>query len=227
MYLELALGPKLMTVATMLIGLVPLLWATTSGADAFTVYRALRNSGEVSSIDRSGEVLSVLAMVDIAGRDEVLLGRFALDFVVARNERDEWECHAIEINLRKGGTTHPFLTLQFLTDGTYDPETATFTAPSGKQKFFVASDHVESPAYRGLTPDDLFDIVVRHGLHFDQSVQTGIVFHMMAALTESGHVGMTAVGNSPEEARELYERAVAILDAEAAESLAERPLPDS
>ena len=31
--------------------------------------------------------------------------------------------YAIELNLRKGGTTHPFLTLQFLTDGTYDPET--------------------------------------------------------------------------------------------------------
>ncbi|MEX2458835.1 MAG: peptide ligase PGM1-related protein, partial [Actinomycetota bacterium] len=139
----------------------------------------------------------------------------------------EWDHYAIEINLRKGGTTHPFLTLQFLTDGTYDPETARFTAPSGKEKFFIASDHVENPAYRGLTPDDLFDIVVRHRLHFDQSRQTGVVFHMMAALTESGHVGMTAVGDSPQEAREIYERAVEILDAEAAESLAERPLPES
>ena len=157
---------------------------------------------------------------------EGVMGRFALDFVAVKNDADDWETYAIEINLRKGGTTHPFLTLQFLTDGHYDPETATFTAPSGKHKFFIASDHVESPAYRGLTPDDLFDIVVRHGLHFDQSRQTGVVFHMMAALTESGHVGMTAVGDSPEEARELYERAIAVLDAEAADALVERPLPD-
>jgi hypothetical protein len=157
---------------------------------------------------------------------EGVIGRFALDFVAVRNDADEWETYAIEINLRKGGTTHPFLTLQFLTDGTYDPETATFTAPSGQQKFFIASDHVESPLYRGLTPDDLFDIVVRHSLHFDQSRQTGIVLHMMASLTESGHFGMTAVGDTPEEARELYDRAVAVLDAEAAEALAERPLPE-
>ena len=157
---------------------------------------------------------------------EGVIGRFALDFVAVRNAADEWETYAIEINLRKGGTTHPFLTLQFLTDGTYDPETATFTAPSGKQKFFIASDHVESPMYRGLTPDDLFDIVVRHNLHFDQSRQTGIVLHMMAALTESGHFGMTAVGDTAEEARALYDRAVAVIDAEAAESLAERPLPE-
>jgi hypothetical protein len=147
---------------------------------------------------------------------EGVIGRFALDFVVVKNASGEWECYAIEINLRKGGTTHPFLTLQFLTDGIYDPGRAEFTAPSGRNKFFVASDRVESPSYRGLTPDDLFDIVVRNGLHFDQSRQTGVVLHMMAALTEAGRVGMTAVGDTPEEAREWFDRAVAVLDAEAA-----------
>jgi hypothetical protein len=157
---------------------------------------------------------------------EGVIGRFALDFVTVRNDAGEWEAYAIEINLRKGGTTHPFLTLQFLTDGTYDPETAIFTAPSGKEKYFVASDHVASPYYRGLTPDDLFDIVVRHGLHFDQSRQTGVVFHMMAGLTESGSLGMTAVGDSPEEAQAVYDRAVEVLDEEARASLAERPLPE-
>ena len=48
-----------------------------------------------------------------------------------------------------------------------------------------------------LTPDDLFDIVVRHGLHFDQARQTGVVFHMMSALGEHGRTGLTAVGESP------------------------------
>ena len=68
---------------------------------------------------------------------------------------DAWTPYAIEINLRKGGTTHPFLTLQFLTDGIYDPESGTLHRARGQEKHFVASDHVESPAYRGLTPDDL------------------------------------------------------------------------
>jgi PGM1 C-terminal domain/ATP-grasp domain len=144
---------------------------------------------------------------------EGVIGRFALDFVVVRSN-GKWDPYAIEINLRKGGTTHPFLTLQFLTDGKYDPNTAIFTAPNGRQKFFVASDHVESPRYRTLTPDDLFDIVVRHGLHFGQTRQTGLVFHMMSALGELGRVGLTAVGNSHEEAKALYTRAVAVLDQE-------------
>src|SRR5437762_1920575 len=145
---------------------------------------------------------------------EGVIGRFALDFVVVLSN-GKWEPYAIEINLRKGGTTHPFLTLQFLTDGTYDPETAIFTAPNGRQKFFVASDHVESPLYRTLTPDNLFDIVVRHNLHFGQTRQTGVVFHMMSALGEMGRTGLTAVGNSHEEAKAIYTRAVAVLDQEA------------
>ena len=144
---------------------------------------------------------------------EGVIGRFALDFVVVRTP-EGWDVFAIELNLRKGGTTHPFLTLQFLTDGAYDPEAATFTAPSGRPKCFVASDHVESDAYRGITPDDLFDIVVRHGLHFDQSRQTGVVFHMMSALPEHGRVGLTAIGESHRQADELYERTVAALDEE-------------
>ena len=144
---------------------------------------------------------------------EGVIGRFALDFVVVRSN-GKWDPYAIEINLRKGGTTHPFLTLQFLTDGTYDPETAVFTAPSGQQKYFVASDHVESPHYRTLTPDDLFDIVVRHNLHFNQTRQAGVVFHMMSALGELGRTGLTAVGNSHEEAKATYVRALEVLDQE-------------
>src|SRR5881398_1220320 len=145
---------------------------------------------------------------------EGVIGRFALDFVVVRSN-GKWDPYAIEINLRKGGTTHPFLTLQFLTDGAYNPNTGIFTAPNGQQKFFVASDHVESPRYRTLTPDDLFDIVVRHGLHFGQTRQTGVVFHMMSALGELGRMGLTAVGNSHEEAKATYTRALAVLDQEA------------
>ena len=128
-----------------------------------------------------------------------------------------WEVYAIEINLRKGGTTHPFLTLQFLTDGAYDADAGVFRTPRGEAKCFVASDHVESPAYRVFTHNDLFDIVARHGLHFDQSRQTGVVLHMLNGVGEQGDFGLTAVANSPEEAEALYEKTISILNAEALE----------
>ncbi len=145
-----------------------------------------------------------------------VIGRFALDFVTTRARGSApWELYAIEVNLRKGGTTHPFLTLQFLTGGAYDSETGIFTAPNGQKKFLVASDHVQSPKYRGYSPNDLFDLVVRRELHFGQVRQTGIVFHMLSALGTTGLLGLTAVGNSPEEARAIFEQAQRVLDEEA------------
>jgi len=146
---------------------------------------------------------------------EGVLGRFALDFVVARERGGVWAPYAIEINLRKGGTTHPFLTLQFLTDGAYDGETGHYTAPNGRRKFFVASDHVESEAYRAFTHEDLFDVAVMNGLHYDPTRETGVVFHMMSALPQCGRVGLTAVADSHADAEALYDRTVAALDAEA------------
>lgn len=151
---------------------------------------------------------------------EGVLGRFALDFVTVRNERDEWEAYAIEINLRKGGTTHPYLTLQFLTDGHYDADAGVFRTPHGEPKCFVASDHVHNVKYRAFTHHDLFDIVARHGLHFDQSRQTGVVLHMVNGVGEQGALGLTAVANTRDEAEALYQKTLAVLDREADAALA-------
>ena len=156
---------------------------------------------------------------------EGVLGRFALDFVVVRDESGAWSSYAIEINLRKGGTTHPFLTLQFLTDGRYDPEAALFLTPTGRERHLVATDHLEGPALRGLSVADLFDIVARHRLHYDQARQVGIVFHMISCLTEEGRVGLTAVGESPADADARYRRAEQVLLAEAEAALRPIPLP--
>jgi hypothetical protein len=156
---------------------------------------------------------------------EGVLGRFAVDFVVVRSGDGSWTPYAIELNLRKGGTTHPFLTLQFLTDGQYDPATALFLTPSSREKHLVATDHLQSPVLRGLTIDDLFDIVARHGLHFDPARQHGVVFHMISSLTEFGRVGLTAVADTPTSAKAMHHKAERILLEEARESLAERPLP--
>ena len=79
----------------------------------------------------------------------------------------------------------------------------------------MATDHLEADELRALSVGDLFDVVARHGLHFDQSRQAGIVFHMISSITEHGRVGMTAVGDTPEQAMELYDRASRVLLEEA------------
>jgi hypothetical protein len=152
-----------------------------------------------------------------------VIGRFAVDFLTARTD-DGWKPYAIELNLRKGGTTHPYLTLQFLTDGTYDARRALFLTPTGEAKFFVSTDRLESEAYRVLQPDDVFDLAVRNGLHFDHTTKTGTVFHMMTALGRHGLIGLTAVGDSREEARTLFARTRDAFDREAREALGDQEL---
>ena len=95
----------------------------------------------------------------------------------------------------------------------------------GDEKHLVATDHLEADELRALSIGDLFDAVARHGLHFDQSRQSGIVFHMISCLTEHGRVGMTAVGDTAEQAMELYERAQRVLLDEARAAGQELPLP--
>ncbi len=152
---------------------------------------------------RAGEVL--------AGKG--VLGRFGIDFMSIA-EGESWRHYAIEINLRKGGTTHPLLMLQFLTEGRYDPETGLFFTPSGRACFYYASDNLHADRYRGLTPSDLIDIAATHGLHFNAATQEGVVFHLIGALSEFGKLGILSIGNTGEKAYASYMRSVEILDRE-------------
>lgn len=144
-----------------------------------------------------------------------VVSRFALDFLATRSGPAEpWDLHAIEINLRMGGTTHPFMALRFLTGGGLEEETGRFLSPRGQEKHYVATDGLVAPAYRGLLPEDLIEMVSSHGLHFRPSTETGVIFHMIGALSEFGRVGVTSFGNDADEARRIYEWTVQVLDRE-------------
>jgi PGM1 C-terminal domain len=141
------------------------------------------------------------------------LERFGVDFVAVL-EADGWKFYAIEINLRKGGTTHPFMTLKFLTNGRYELSSGLFYSQQGRPKYYMATDNLQKPQYCGLLPNDLMDIIAHHELHFDTSTETGTVFHLMGCLSEFGKLGLTSIGNSPQQAEDLYRRVVKAIDDE-------------
>ena len=147
-------------------------------------------------------------------RDRGVVSRFAVDFVVARGGSKPWRALAIEINLRMGGTTVPFLALQFLTAGSLDPNSGEFLTPSGERRFYRATDGLASPAYRGLLPEDLIELLHRSDLGYSPDRRTGVLFHMLGALSEHGKVGVTAIGNSSEDAESLFRGVVEMLDHE-------------
>jgi hypothetical protein len=148
------------------------------------------------------------------------LERYGLDFIAVHqpeNSEQPWNLQAIEINLRKGGTTHPFMTLKLLTYGVYDEGTGLFYSQQGKPKYYIATDNLYRKQYHGLLPRDLMDIIAQHHLHFNSTTETGTVFHLIGCLSEFGKLGVTSIGNSAEEAQEIYDRVIDALDKETQE----------
>jgi hypothetical protein len=131
------------------------------------------------------------------------LERYAVDFI-ARRFGDRWDLQAIEVNLRQGGTTHPFIALGAITGGSSDGEDGLYRAPTGTPLYYRATDTLQHPGLRGLLPVDLIDIVAEAGLHFDPAQLRGSVFHLLGCLSEFGKLGMTCIGRSAAEAQAVY-----------------------
>ncbi|MCU0340100.1 MAG: peptide ligase PGM1-related protein [Spirosomaceae bacterium] len=142
-----------------------------------------------------------------------VLGRFGVDFISVK-QPDGWQHYAIEINLRKGGTTHPFLMLQLLTHGHYEAHTGCYQMPNGQTRCYFASDSLKSDLYRGTTPQDLIEIAVFHGLHYDGASQEGVMFHMIGAMSEFGKLGVVCIASTPQKAQALYHKTVEVFEFE-------------
>ncbi len=141
---------------------------------------------------------------------EGALERFGVDFI-ARRFGERWDLQAIEVNLRQGGTTHPFMALRAITAGSLDPATGCFLSPTGQPLHYRATDNLSDPRLRGLMPLDLIDIVAEAGLHYDPARLQGSVFHLLGCLSEFGKLGMTCIGRDPEQASAVYRSTVAEL----------------
>ena len=142
-----------------------------------------------------------------------VMGRFGVDFISVKEE-DGWKHYAIEINLRKGGTTHPYILLQFLTDGDYDYENGMYLTANRQTRYYFCSDNLRSEKYIGITPPDLIDIAMLHHLHYDGTSQEGVMFHLIGALSQYGKLGVVCIGSTPERAKNFYEQTVKVLDGE-------------
>jgi hypothetical protein len=131
------------------------------------------------------------------------LGRLGIDFVASRVAGGEWSTYAIEVNLRKPGTTHPFSVLRNLAPGRYDHESGRYTDDRGQDKHYVSSDNLVDESWTGIPEAEVIEALRRAGASFDTGTRTGVVPHMLSCLALDGRFGFTAVGDSSEQADEL------------------------
>ena len=134
-------------------------------------------------------------------------GRFSVDFVESRGV-----VHAIEINLRRGGTTHPQYTAAKVTRGTYDVRKGSLLDQRGRPTAYYSTDNLQSETYKGLLPQDLLHHAAALGLAYDPTARHGCIFHMLGALPEFGKLGVTSIANSRREALQGFDALVAAME---------------
>ena len=144
------------------------------------------------------------------------MGRFSVDFVAGSDAEtgDDWRIYGLEVNLRKGGTTHPYSALRSVVPGRYDADTGRWLADDGSTRCYAATDNVVDPSWTGLPPAVLVGAVAEAGLLFDPDGRTGVVLHMLSGLAIDGRFGLTAIAETQDAAAEL-EAAVRAVTAEA------------
>jgi hypothetical protein len=104
---------------------------------------------------------------------------------------------ALEINLRLLGTTHPFLALSFLTGGDLDEHSGNFISLGGRMSHYKATDNLRSERTHAPARGPI-DVVTDNGLHYSHRTESGVLFHLIGALSEFGKLGLTVIANSAE-----------------------------
>jgi len=135
-----------------------------------------------------------------------VIGNFAIDYVVTYEKgMKKPVVYPIEINLRKGGTTHIFRIAYYLTGAKYNPKSGLLTSDK-TPIYYYALEAFENEKYKGLDPLELINLVSESKIAFDKKTKKGALIYMPGMVSEFGKFGSICLGHSPEEAEEFYKK---------------------
>lgn len=162
-----------------------------------------------------GEITACAQRVAARLAERGVIGMFGMDFLVYREPPSPDTVHVAlaEINLRLGGTTHPYVMAQQLTRSTYDAGSGTLRDPDGRPVCYVASDNIKLPNLIGVAPSAVLDTLRREGLLWDPSARVGTTLHLLGALTEFGKMGALCVARDLDHAEAMSQSVMEVLTA--------------
>lgn len=134
-------------------------------------------------------------------------GHIGVDFLALELAGGEWDVHALEINLRQTGTTHPNRTVRALVPGTWHAD-GTLTH-DGSPVCYESTDGLVDTAYRAITPEALIArLNSSPDIAFDPGRARGVVPHLWTTLPSFGKIGATFIGRSAADCQTLRKRFV-------------------
>lgn len=150
--------------------------------------------------DYRSQITDAAVRVARALAEHGVIGSFGIDFVVVPGRAVFFS----EINLRLGGTTHPFLMARHITGGAYDQATGQLFV-DGAPRVYKASDNIKSERYLGLEPAKLIAAVDDAGLAYDPVTKVGATLHLLGAVPRYGKLGLVCIAASHAEADQLHD----------------------
>ena len=134
-----------------------------------------------------------------------VIGTFGIDFLVWP-DGDQHQVRLSEINLRAGGTTHPFWMTRMVTGARFEAARGELITATGGTISYEATDNLKSVALIGTQPRELIDRVREAGLLFERGSLQGVTLHLLGALREHGKLGATCIAPDPLAAGRLATR---------------------
>jgi hypothetical protein len=153
------------------------------------------------------EIQSAARAVTGVLASEGVFGSFGMDFVVVPGRG----IFLSEINLRAGGTTHPYLMARLATEGTYHSASGELLV-RGQPRVYLATDNLKSDAYKRLTPARALRSLRAAGMAYDHTTRTGATLHLLGALRGHGKLGVVCIAGTHDDAARQHEGVITALD---------------
>lgn len=127
-------------------------------------------------------------------------GHLSIDFLA---QPEDQSLLALEINLRQTGTTHPCRTFHNLLDGKLCDD-GSYIDSQGRHKYYFATDGFIDTKFIGISPAVLIQELYRNSeINFCNRRKTGVVPHLWSSLENYGKIGVTCIGDTPEQCMKL------------------------
>jgi hypothetical protein len=145
-----------------------------------------------------------------------VVGHFSVDFMANQNEDGSWDVHAVEVNLRQGGTTHPHSMMALLCGGSICSD-GLFRTNDGSVRTYIATDTHFNSKLKGYNEERLVEAIecktdaFANRIRWNKANGVGVTFHLFKFI-KIGRIGFTAIGRTKEEAQSLFDATVEFLE---------------
>lgn len=143
-----------------------------------------------------------------------VVGHFSVDFLVFRSQHGgEWTIIGLEINLRQGGTTHPYSAMALLCGG-HTCTDGVFRTEEGIKKCYQATDNHIDHRLDGLQSSEFLKSFLscsKKRVQWNDNTKTGTIFHLLPFL-KVGKIGFTCIANDEIAAKAIFEEVTSMMN---------------